>query len=559
MASALGPDAALGPDSSVETEDGVGPDTGEACAVDSDQPSTLGGTPGATQRLRAWWPDVLLAGLLSLAIFVVHNVGYMFSAPFWNDEAWVAISTKLPLRQIAHVSASTPVGWSLMLRLVLIGGDERLRIVPLVFSALTVITAYAYARSLPWPRLWLGRLAAVLAGVAALLVPSALVRDDLKQYTADAFVTLVILWLVSRLEAGWTRRRLVNLGVVVVAGFLFSAASAFVGAAAFGSVVLVALVGRRWRRLAESAVAGTATGVLLLLIFVVLYRPGIPAGLNNYWTGYYLPISEGWAAGWHYLFQRGHEMAAYLGMGPLVVALLLVVAGVVTLIRLGRTSVALIVPALLAEVIVLGTLKQYPLFDERTSHFLTTAFAVTAAIGVAGLCTLAARVHVGLVAVVAVVAVALFVINPQVHDAIRSQPIPAEDLRTPTRYIASHAQPRDIIVVGTLSSWGFAYYWDKGAPATEPVTANLQGFVTVFPDQPNILVATDRTPAAVDAVMDEAAAAAAKAGPTARIWVVHDHTQTAEAQAFAAAAQAHGLTSQTVIPRRLALLTQGAT
>jgi len=59
--------------------------------------------------------------------------------------------------------------------------------------------------------------------------------------------------------------------------------------------------------------------------------------------------------------------------------------------------------------------------------------------------------------------------------------------------------------------------------------------------------------------MDEAAAAAAKAGPTARIWVVHDHTQTAEAQAFAAAAQAHGLTSQTVIPRRLALLTQGAT
>jgi len=193
----------------------------------------------------------------------------------------VAISTKLPLRQIAHVSASTPVGWSLMLRLVLIGGDERLRIVPLVFSALTVITAYAYARSLPWPRLWLGRLAAVLAGVAALLVPSALVRDDLKQYTADAFVTLVILWLVSRLEAGWTRRRLVNLGVVVVAGFLFSAVSAFVGAAAFGSVVLVALVGRRWRRLAESAVAGTATGVLLLLIFVVLYRPGIPAGLKT--------------------------------------------------------------------------------------------------------------------------------------------------------------------------------------------------------------------------------------------------------------------------------------
>ena len=545
MASILGPDAAE-------------PDLLEAGAPDSKQSAAPADATGRLQWFRRCGPDVLLAGLLSLATFVVHNVGYMFSAPFWNDEAWVAISTKLPLSQIAHVSASTPVGWSLLLRLVVFGGDERLRIVPLVFSALTVIAAYAYARSLPWPGLWLGRLAAVLAGLAALLAPSALARDDLKQYTADAFVTLLILWLVSRLERDWTRRRLLTLGLVVVVGFLFSAVSVFVGAAAFGSIVLVALIGRRWHQLAESAAVGAAAGVLLLLIFAILYRPGIPAGLNNYWDAYYLPVNKGWAAVWNYLTNRGKAMATYLGMGPLVVALLFVTCGVIALIRLRRISVALIVPALLAEVIVLGALKQYPLFDERTSHFLTTAFAATAAIGVAGLCVLAARAHVGLAAAVAVVAAALFMINPQVHDVVRSKLIPAEDLRTPTRYIAAHLRPGDIIVVGTLSSWGFAYYRNKGTPVTESVTSNLQGFVTVFPDQPNIMVATDRTPTAVDAVMDEAAAAAAKTGPTARIWVIHEHTEPAEAAAFAAAAHTHGLTSQTVIARRLMLLTQGA-
>ena len=64
-------------------------------------------------------------------------------------------------------------------------------------------------------------------------------------------------------------------------GFLFSAAGAFVGAAAFGRVMLVALVRRRVASVAESAVVGVAAGTLLL-IFVVLYEPELPAGLSDY-------------------------------------------------------------------------------------------------------------------------------------------------------------------------------------------------------------------------------------------------------------------------------------
>lgn len=59
-----------------------------------------------------------------MATLVVHEVGYMVSAPFWTDEAWVAISSKLPLSQLHEVSASTPVGWSFVLSLVVGGGDE---------------------------------------------------------------------------------------------------------------------------------------------------------------------------------------------------------------------------------------------------------------------------------------------------------------------------------------------------------------------------------------------------------------------------------------------------
>ena len=245
-----------------------------------------------------------------------------------------------------------------------------------------------------------------------------------------------------------------------------------------------------------------------------------------------------------------------MGSGPFIVSVLLVVAGIITLVRLQRVALAVSVPALLFEMIVLGAAKQYPLFDLRTSHFLTTALAVTAAIGVGGLAALAARVNSVLGIAVAVLALALFIAGPEVRGNIRSHPIPSENLRTPAAYVAAHRQPNDIIVVNMNSNWGFGYYWDSGTPAMRPVTSNFNGFITVFPDQPNILIAPDRSPAAIEAVMNEAAGAAAKAGPGARIWLIHQHTSAQEMQAYAQAAGAHGLSWHDVIPESLAMLTQ---
>lgn len=368
---------------------------------------------------------------------------------------------------------------------------------------------------------------------------------------------MLILWFVSRLEANWTRRRLAGLGVVVVVGLFFSAVGIFVAMAAFASIGLVALGRRRWSRAIESAVVGAAVGIVLLLTFVIFYRPGIPAGLNDYWAAHYLPVGKGFGASWHFLVTNGRHMASFLGMGPLILALLLVAAGVVTLFRLRRAAAAIVVPVLLVEMIVLGALKQYPLFDLRTSHSLTTALAVTAAIGVTGVVTLAARVHLALGVTVGVVAALLFVANPPVRNAIRSHHIPAEDLRTPTQYVMAHKSPNDIIVVAMLSSWGFAYYSDEGPPSILRTTTNLQGFIAVFPDQPNILVATDRTTAAVDEVMAQVAAAAQRVGPEARIWFVYQHVKPSELRDYRAAA-ARGLDWQQVIPGSLALLTPTA-
>lgn len=96
------------------------------------------------------------------------------------------------------------------------------------------------------------------------------------------------------------------------------------------------------------------------------------------------------------------------------------------------------------------------------------------------------------------------------------------------------------MVVAMISSWGFAYYWPHGEPAIEPVASNLQQFITVFPDQPNILVATAGTSEAVDDVMSRAVARATGPEGNKRIWFVHDHVRPSELADFRAWAASEG-------------------
>jgi hypothetical protein len=238
----------------------------------------------------------------------------------------------------------------------------------------------------------------------------------------------------------------------------------------------------------------------------------LPAGLNDYWKAQYPPVDQRWAAISDYMVRGGQQMASYLGMGPLVVALLPAAGGVATLVWLRRTPVALVVPALLAEIVVLGALEQYPLFNLRTSHFLLTAFAVTAAIGVTVSAPLVARVH----GAVAVVAVALFVTNPAVQNAVRCKRLPAEDLRTSTRYIAEHLQPTDIVVVAILSSWGFKYYWTGPRRPSSPRRPTCKGSSRLFP----ISRTSSSRPTERRRRWDQAVARPGEIGPGARIWAV---------------------------------------
>jgi hypothetical protein len=488
--------------------------------------------------VRRLTPEHLAVLALGLLVVVVHNVGYLLRQPFWTDEAWVAVTTRFPLSQLRETTSSTPIGWSLLLRLFTERGEQTGRLLPLAFAGVAVVIAYWLGRGIGWRRREISVAAGLLTGIAVLLVPAMLVRDDLKQYTADACLSLLVLALTSRLERDWSRGGLACLSVAVWGGMLFSDPVAFVGAAAFGALLVVQLRRRAWGRLAETAVTAVCTAVLMLAVYKEFDARADYPGLKSYWNAFYLPAAKGLHADLEFVTSRFHAVGAYFGLGPVWLVLLLVVAGLVTIFRLGRPATAVAVAILWPELLALSALRQYPFLDERTSTFLFAITAAVGAIGLAGVCSLLLPRFRGLLAsALAVIALVLFVAGAAPYVRIRA--IPNEDVRDQVSYIAAREARGDMILVNLSSNWGFAYYWRVGDPAARPSNAVAQGYEAYFPDQPDIVVVRNRNLGAIDEAL---AQALARQHACSRIWVVRTHLSAQEKLAWRVALRQQKLT-----------------
>jgi hypothetical protein len=494
-------------------------------------------------------PEHALVLLLGLLVLAVHDVGYMLRQPYWNDEAWVAVTTRFPLSQLLATTSSTPVGWSLLARVLTFGRSESARMLTLVFAGAAVMTGYWLARRLDWKDRVSAVTAGVLAGCGVLLVPAMLVRDDLKQYTADAFLAVLILAVTARLERRWSRAGLAALSAAVWGGMLVSHTAAFVGAAAFCAVLVVQLARRAWRRVAEAAVAAGCTAALALAVYEGFDARAMVPGLTVFWRRSFLPVNRGAVHGAHFIVHSFSDIHPYLGLGPSWLAIPLVLAGLVTIAALGRPATAIACVVLWPEMLALSALRRYPFLDLRTSTFLIVITAVVAAIGVTGIgAAVRGWLRDGPVAAVAAGAIAVIALTAfgiGARPYVRSHLIPFADVRDQARYVAAHAGPHDPIVVNLNSNWAFGYYWPVGKPWHTPDSAVLQGYVAYFPDQPRIIVARNRDAAAVAAAMTQAMSLV-RPGTCVRIWLVRSHVVPREQVAW------------TIVLRRLRLTAANA-
>ncbi|NHC46382.1 hypothetical protein [Motilibacter aurantiacus] len=462
----------------------------------------------------------------------MHDVGYLLRQPYWLDESWVAVSTRVPLRDLPLVTASSPLGWTVLLRLVPFGGPERQRLVPLAFAGLAVALGYLLLRALGR-----GRLVAALAGALPVLIaPAMLVRDDLKQYTADAAV-LLLLWLaVARLDAAWTRRRLVALGVLVGLAPLVSTAAALSGPAALVAVVGAALVAHDRARVREASLLALAAGAVLGVVLLLTVLRNSTDSLREFWVDHYLPRSpvdalpEAWS--------RWEAAAAYTLVPHALPALLLAAGGAWALWRSGKVASALLVPVAALGSAAAAVLHVYPFLDVRTSTWLLVGVSVLAAVAVAvALGALAAPAPAAPAAAIRLAATGLAVAAAGsaahvAHPYVRGHTIFAQDVRSQAERVAADKRPGDVVLVALSATWAYAYYSGTGPVPVERTDSVATRFLPSFAGAPDVQVVRGRGP---EAVRQAVRRAVGSAGPDGRVWVVRTQIAAEERPAWDAA------------------------
>jgi hypothetical protein len=484
---------------------------------------------------------VVLAVALAASVVAVHDVAYILGHPFWFDESWVADSIRAPLHALPLVTGSSPIGWTALLRLVPGAGDsQRARLIPLAFCALACVAAYLLGHELRLSRYFTG----LLMGTAVLLSPAMLGQNELKQYSAAAFASVMVLALAARLENEWSRRRLLTLVLFVVVGFLFAATVVFVAVAVFVGLSVEVALRRDIRRALELAAAGIGGAVLCGVFYLLTVKPNVVPGLKAAWVEFYLPRDQGLSGLMHALHVRAEEMAPLTGFANLRLLTVLVLAATVLLAIDGRWAIALALPVTIVINIAASLMRAYPFGNARLSAYWLVLVPMVIAVIPAYLIRWVARRGSGWnwAAGLATVGACLLIWVPLTARHANAKNIPDEGVGYQVAYLTAHFRPGDVVIVNEMASFGFAFYDHHAHPhytrqwtlASGLAGGAQNGFLPVYPQDPWVIQMTMQVPDAVQSALSQATSeiAAGPDGPVGRIWIVRTDVSPAEGQAW---------------------------
>jgi len=407
---------------------------------------------------------------------------------FWNDEAWVALCTRVgSIQQFWLSLAVTPPLWAASLRPLAAlpaSPEVSLRLLPLLFGMLTLAAAYRVGSA------FAGHAAEGIAAVAVLAVDplSVVYSRELKHYTAEAFFALLAFAALMRCTRTERIADLVALSLALLVGMLFANSQVLVAPAVLGAL-LASSAARRRRFALAVAVAAVVVAALELAYFWLALATRMQPSLVEYWEGAYVPADSFFGAA-RFVYDRLSAQMA-VAWGPAGAATAVLCLGALTLRGRVRQTAGLALGLLVATVAVVSSRHALPLNEPRVTLFLFTSFATLAAASVGCLARCAwtrRRLRPIVAAAVLVVVVAL------VRRADRIvPPHDPEELGSLVRAMEGGRQPGDGLLLYERSGYVYAYY-RRRAPYLIADPAVTVGFRPRLDDDAALTVIEGATP-----------------------------------------------------------------
>jgi hypothetical protein len=406
--------------------------------------------------------------LFKVAAFVmVIGVGlrlaaYFFTRSLWVDEASLALNildrSFLSFFQPLDLNQSAPVGFLFVEKAatLLFGiGERALRLFPLLAGIGVLPMMYLVSKKI-------GGWAMVLTSLTLAAVAKYLIyySNEVKQYSLDVFVTLLLFYLAIRVldGEGDTRRR--SLRAYIAGGILavwFSNGALFVFAGLSSALAVVFIARRELWELRFLLLGGLFWLVSVAAVYFAFLRF---SQQNNYlfqfWEEGFAPFPPWSYKSWYFTLLKNIAIDP-LGLKANWLYYGLLAVGAIRLsIKRWETTILLFAP--MAVTLAASMLRIYP-FQERLILFLVPLFYLLMGAGLEGIYQLVAKRN-KFIGLAVLAGVGFLFLSTPVMEAIKEAQSPAnfEDMRPLVMTLRKEAQPEDTIYLYYSAVPAYTYY-----------------------------------------------------------------------------------------------------
>ena len=402
---------------------------------------------------------------LALILIIVGTIlrvrQYLFNRSLWMDEAYLS-SNIVPrsygtLLEPLNDNQGAPIGFLLLeeLATAALGDTEYgLRLVPLLAGIAALPLFYVAARRI------VDRTAALTGlGLLAFSRPGIYYSTEVKQYSVDLAVTVLILllasWYLSR-EHGAQRSRMPVLAALAVAGagaIWLSHPAVFVLAGMGGTLLLWPRTGQppRFRPADPALAAVVAVWVASFAVNYYFFLRQLDSNriLVDYWLSAFPPLNAGLVSWLPRQFLTAFETPA--GFALAHVAALIFLLGCLHLIRTSPRTLCLLISPL-AVCFVASLFRKYP-FGDRLLIFAVPLVLLVMGSGVLG-SFWAPRERL------APAILFIVLLFPPVGSAVLGvfRPVTREELRPVLEAVSAEVRPGDVIYVYWGAGPAFRFY-----------------------------------------------------------------------------------------------------